>query len=64
VTYSDMVAQGRDERQSLQAILQVRPDHEQALKAMWQLELREGNLTQAEAFRAKLKAISPLGRGS
>ena len=64
VTYSDMVAQGRDERQSLQAILQVRPDHEQALKAMWQLELHEGNLVQAEAYRAKLKAISPLGRGS
>ncbi|MCF6322966.1 MAG: fused MFS/spermidine synthase [Gammaproteobacteria bacterium] len=61
-TFSGMMAQGRDERQSLQAILQVRPDHEMALKAMWQLELREGNVVQAEEYRMQIKAISPLGR--
>jgi len=61
VTFSEMLAQGRDERQSLLTILQVRPDHELALKGLWQLELREGNLAQAEAYRARIKAISPLG---
>jgi len=60
VTFSEMMAQGRDERQSLLAILQVRPDHELALKAMWQLELREGNQAQAEVYRARIKALSPL----
>jgi len=56
-----MMVRGRDERQSLLAILQVRADHEMALKAMWQLELREGNLSQAEEYRMKIKVISPLG---
>ncbi|VAW90539.1 hypothetical protein MNBD_GAMMA17-386, partial [hydrothermal vent metagenome] len=62
LTFSGMMAQGRDERQSLRAILQIRPDHEMALKAMWQLELREGNVVQAEAYRMQIKVISPLGR--
>ena len=61
VTFSEMMAQGRDERQSLLAILQIRPDHELALKGMWQLELREGNLIQAAVYREQIKAISPLG---
>ena len=61
VTFSEMMAKGRDERQSLLAILQVRPDHELALKGMWQLELREGNLAQAETYREQIKVISPLG---
>lgn len=61
VTFSEMMAQGRDEHQSLLAILRVRPDHELALKAMWQLELREGNLAQAEEYRMQIKLISPLG---
>ncbi len=62
LTFSGVMAQGRDERQSLRAILQIRPDHELALKAMWQLELREGNVMQAEVYRTQIKVISPLGR--
>lgn len=61
LSFSEMMVRGRDERQSLLAILQVRADHEMALKAMWQLELREGNLSQAEEYRMKIKVISPLG---
>jgi len=56
------IAQGRGERQRLSAILQVRPDHELALKAMWQLEIREGNQVQAEVYRLRIKAVNPLAR--
>lgn len=60
VTLPKMVAQGKDERQLLLSILQVRADHEGALKAMWQLELREGNLAQAADYRARIMVVSPL----
>lgn len=56
----EMMAQGRSERQALATILQVRPDHEAALKAIWQLELREGNLEQAAGYQARIKQVSPL----
>jgi len=61
-TVPEMLAQGRDERAIISSILQVRADHEAALRAMWQLELREGNELQAEEYRARIRAVSPLSK--
>ncbi len=61
-TAPKMVAQGRDERQMLLAILKIRPDHERALKALWRLELSAGNLVQAQIYREQIKVVSPLSR--
>ena len=49
-----------NERDALQAVLNVRDDHTQALLAMWVLERKEGNTEAAEDYRLRLKALDPL----
>lgn len=51
-----------DRRQALLAVLAVRPDHSEALRALWRLEAAMGNADAASAYLARLRAASPLDR--
>ena len=51
---------GLSEREALQRVLKISPDHLGALRAMWQLEKAAGNLHEAEQYRLKLLAAAPL----
>jgi len=55
-----MVEQGADPRKALEAILYIRPDHVEVLRALWQLELDEGNKDRADEYRLMLQVLSPL----
>ena len=61
-TLPQAVRQGMDERQALQRVLAIRPDHAEALRALWRLEQVAGHTEQAAALRARLAAVSPLDR--
>ena len=51
---------GLSEREALQRILKVSPDFVGALRALWHLEQSAGNREEAERYRLRLLAISPL----
>lgn len=59
-TLPQALQQGRDERQALQMILALRPDHAEALRALWQLEQAAGEAAAAERLRARFAAVAPL----
>ena len=61
-TLPQALGQGMDEREALQTILKIRPDHAEVLRALWHLERAAGNVKAAEAYRARLQAVSPLDR--
>ncbi|NOX42881.1 MAG: spermine synthase [Gammaproteobacteria bacterium] len=49
-----------DEEEGLQAVLNVRDDHTQALLAMWMKQRKLGNTDAAQRYRERLKALDPL----
>jgi spermidine synthase len=51
---------GLSKREALQRILKVYPNFVGALRALWHLEQTDGNLQEAERYRLRLLAISPL----
>ncbi len=51
---------GLSKRQALGRILALRPDHEDALRAMLHLELHEGQQAAADMWRQRLAVVSPL----
>lgn len=51
---------GLSEREALQRILKVYPKFVGALRALWHLEKSSGNMQEAERYRTRLLAISPL----
>ena len=51
---------GLSERDALQRILKVYPNHVGALRAIWHLEATEGKPQVAEQYRSRLLATSPL----
>ncbi len=51
---------GLSEREALKRILEVNPDFVGAIRAFWHLERFEGNVKEAERYRIRLLAISPL----
>lgn len=51
-----------DRRRALQAILGIRPDHAEALRALWRIEARAGDPALAGVYRDRLRAVSPLDR--
>ncbi len=55
-----MVEQGGDARKALETILFIRPDHADALRDLWRLELAEGNVVRANEYRRMLQHYSPL----
>ena len=61
-TLPQALSRGMDERQALHTILAIRPDHAEVLRALWHLERAAGNSTEAEAYRSRLQAVSPLDR--
>jgi len=62
VTLPQALDQGMDERQALQTILKIRPDHVEVLRALWHLERAAGNKEQAESYRMRLQVVSPFDR--
>jgi spermidine synthase len=52
--------QGLNEREALQRILKVYPNHIGATRALWHLETSEKKLQAAENYRSRLLALSPL----
>jgi spermidine synthase len=54
--------QGLNERQALEQILRISPEHVEALRALWHLELAAGNAQQAEQYRVRLAQANPLDR--
>lgn len=61
-TLPQALERGMDKRRALLTILQIRPDHAEVLRALWQMENDAGNHQAAQAYQARLKVISPLGR--
>jgi spermidine synthase len=61
-TLTQAQAHGLTRRQALQTILNIRPDHVGALRAMWRLEEQAGNHRQARMYRERIQAISPLDK--
>jgi spermidine synthase len=51
---------GLSEREALQRILKIYPKFVGALRALWHLEQTEGNMQEAEHYRLRLLAVSPL----
>lgn len=54
------LTKGLDERDALEQILQIRPDHAEVLYTLWRLERVTGNAKQAAEYRARLQQASPL----
>ncbi len=61
-TLPQAIERGIDKRSALRTILQIRPDHAEVLRALWQMEKDAGNHQAAQAYLARLKIVSPLGR--
>lgn len=57
------ISQGRQrglsEQEALKKILTIDPDFVSALRQMWHLEQKEGNIQEAERNRLKIREISP-----
>ncbi len=53
---------GMNQRQALAAILEIRPDHVEALRRAWQLAQKDGDRQAAAAYLTRLRALSPLDR--
>ncbi|TLS77900.1 spermine synthase [Mariprofundus erugo] len=53
---------GMSRRQALERILAMRPDHEQAMRAMMLLDEQQGDAVAAEVWHRRLQAISPLAK--
>jgi spermidine synthase len=51
---------GLSKREALERILVVDPNFVGALRALWRLERSEGNVQEAERYRQRLLAVSPL----
>jgi len=55
--------QGLSYAQALQKILDIRSDHEDALKAMMMLKRQQGDLNAAKIYQDRLQYISPYAKG-
>jgi len=55
---------GYSEREGLRRILDVRPDHLPALRALLRLNEQEGKNEEVRILRQRIRALSPLGRVS
>jgi len=53
-------ARGMSERQVLEAVLRIRPDHAEALQRLWQMLRDSGEVELAAEYRARLARLSPL----
>ncbi|HHI92572.1 MAG TPA: spermine synthase [Gammaproteobacteria bacterium] len=53
-------ARGLNERQLLESVLRIRPDHAEALRRLWELAELAGNREQAAVYRQRFAALNPL----
>jgi len=53
-------SRGLDERQLLESVLKIRPDHTEALRELWRLAQARGDVEQAARYRQRLASLSPL----
>jgi spermidine synthase len=53
---------GMNKEQALQAVVDVRPDHVEALRGLWQLALEHGDKASADAYLQQLRQLSPLDK--
>lgn len=51
-----------ERRQVLEAVLRVRPDHADTLRALWRMERDAGRAASAAGYLARLAAVEPLDR--
>jgi spermidine synthase len=51
-----------DRRRVLEAVLSIRPDHAETLRALWRLDTAMGRPESAEVWFARLAEVSPLDR--
>jgi len=63
VSLQQGLPQGLSYAQALQKILEIRADHEGALKAMLRLKKQQGDLKAAEIYHDRLQHISPYAKG-
>jgi spermidine synthase len=61
-TLPQALRRGMDKQQALQAIIDVRPDHVEALRALWHLAGQRGDQARAEIYLRQLRRLSPLDR--
>jgi spermidine synthase len=59
-TLPQAIGQGMDKREALLTVLKIRPDHAVVLRALWDLERAAGNNAEAQQYRMRLQAVSPL----
>lgn len=52
--------EGISEKSVLESVLNIRPDHAEALKRLWQLAEAEGNANAAQQYRQRFAELSPL----
>lgn len=53
---------GVDDRRLYESVLKIRPDHTEALRALWHLSQAAGETDLAGRYRDRLQALSPLDR--
>lgn len=53
---------GVTERQLMEAVLRLRPDHTDAIRTLWRLEREAGNTAMAELYKTRLAELSPLDK--
>lgn len=58
--YPQALQRGEDPRRILNAVLAIRTDHVEALKALWRLELEASDTQEAERLRQRIRQLSPL----
>lgn len=58
--YPQALQRGENPRRILDAVLAIRADHVDALKALWRLELEASHTQEAEGLRQRILKLSPL----
>jgi len=59
-----VISRGMDRVSALTQILQIHPDHLNALQALWQVMRSTGNTAEADRIRARILILSPLDKGN
>ena len=59
-SYDMTQPQGVQEKDVLESILKIRPDHPEVIKRLWLLEKQQGNLNKAQQYQQQFVELSPL----
>ncbi|MFQ5469098.1 MAG: fused MFS/spermidine synthase [Gammaproteobacteria bacterium] len=61
-TLSNAIEKGFDQRQALLKILDIYPDHVEALRALWKMESESGDQQRASNYMQRLKSLTPMDK--